>query len=264
MRSHNLPPCTRCTHNALENKNSSEDRRKGVDKGEVGMRDESTPSSFNSSETAKGKTYAHPSSSPLTTLITPLYPQVLALPIAHCLFSSFCKAIVTALKGMMKRSQLYLGAFLFKDPNANADVITDLDHDHPPRTLTGGRGRYHGCLVPVRRIRIKELVNADDETEMDREETVEPLAIPTQPVTPPAETEGEKKVKEPTTFAPTCSYTSSPSQPIQGHPARPLFWRHQPDASNLFYEPTKSLTSQQQQELQDVFESLSVPEHLRK
>ncbi|KAF9003687.1 hypothetical protein BDQ17DRAFT_1425180 [Cyathus striatus] len=67
------------------------------------------------------------------------YPQVLALPITcHRLFPGFYKAVairnssvITALKEMMKQGQPYLGAFFLKDPNADADTITDLDQVHP-------------------------------------------------------------------------------------------------------------------------------------
>ncbi|KAJ5671116.1 hypothetical protein N7507_000243 [Penicillium longicatenatum] len=64
-----------------------------------------------------------------------VYPQVMAIPIAkRPLFPGFYKAITirdpnvaAAIQDMMKRGQPYVGAFLFKDDNADGDVIENLD-----------------------------------------------------------------------------------------------------------------------------------------
>ncbi|CAD6885451.1 unnamed protein product [Tilletia laevis] len=66
------------------------------------------------------------------------YPQVLALPISRRpLFPGFYKAVViknpavcAAIRESMKRGQPYIGAFLLKDEDADADVITDLSKVH--------------------------------------------------------------------------------------------------------------------------------------
>ncbi|KAF8982210.1 hypothetical protein BDQ17DRAFT_1336979 [Cyathus striatus] len=69
-------------------------------------------------------------------------------------------------------------AFLFRDPTADADIITDLDRVHPVGVftqLTSEAKKLHTVELPV---------------------------IPTLPITPTHETEeGEKKVKEHKTFA---------------------------------------------------------------
>ena len=113
-----------------------------------------------------------------------VYPQVLALPIARRpLFPGFYKAVVirsppvvAAIKDMMKRGQPYLGAFLLKDPNADADVIDDLSQVHDVGVFAqitsvfaassrpgadGEKGEEEGLtavLYPHRRIRITDLV----------------------------------------------------------------------------------------------------------
>lgn len=66
------------------------------------------------------------------------YPQVLALPInRRPLFPGFYKAVViknpavcAALREMLKRGQPYIGAFLLKDDQQDADVITDISKVH--------------------------------------------------------------------------------------------------------------------------------------
>ncbi|TFK61399.1 ATP-dependent protease La [Pluteus cervinus] len=130
------------------------------------------------------------------------YPQVLALPIARRpLFPGFYKAVVirnpavvAAVKEMMKRGQPYLGAFLLKDENVDADVITDIDAVHPvgvfaqitsvfnatPASGVAGEEVEEGLtavLYPHRRIRITDLIKAGP--------VVVPEASETQSVTPP-------------------------------------------------------------------------------
>ncbi|KAF9003681.1 Lon protease C-terminal proteolytic domain-containing protein [Cyathus striatus] len=256
------------------------------------------------------------------------YPQVLALPIARRpLFPGFYKAVVirnpsvvTALKEMMKQGQPYLGAFLLKDPNADADIITDLDQIHPvgvfaqitsvfsAKNADGEDGEgLTAVLYPHRRIRITELVKAGDEKEMDREEaekpqTVEPPAIPTPPTTPPPETEEGRRStafvatsflhKFPISIVNIENLTTLPynkdDQYIRAFMSEivsvfkdiaqlnPLFrdqitnFSINQIASNVFDEPDKladfaaAVSTGEVQELQDVLESLSVPDRLRK
>ncbi|PWW73469.1 ATP-dependent protease La [Tuber magnatum] len=70
--------------------------------------------------------------------IPDIYPQVMALPIAkRPLFPGFYKAVTVrdpevtaAIQEMMKRGQPYIGAFLFKDENADRDTIESMDEVH--------------------------------------------------------------------------------------------------------------------------------------
>ncbi|OJJ42719.1 hypothetical protein ASPZODRAFT_76382 [Penicilliopsis zonata CBS 506.65] len=108
-----------------------------------------------------------------------VYPQVMAIPIAkRPLFPGFYKAITirdpnvaTAIQDMMKRGQPYVGAFLFKDENADGDVIENLDdvYDvgvfaqitaaYPLRGETSG---VTAVLYPHRRIKISSLLPPSD------------------------------------------------------------------------------------------------------
>lgn len=148
------------------------------------------------------------------------YPQVLALPIARRpLFPGFYKAVVirnpavvAAVKEMMKRGQPYLGAFLLKDENSDADVITDINQVHPVgvfaqitsvfRTGNGEEGQdkdegLTAVLYPHRRIKLTELVQAgaaaDSTFTAKIESTEEPIQEPTPPPSPSPESEPEGK-----------------------------------------------------------------------
>lgn len=114
------------------------------------------------------------------------YPQVLALPITRRpLFPGFYKAVVirdpavvAAIKETTKRGQPYLGAFLLKSDDSDADIITDMNAVHPVGVFAqitstfmsnpqkdgqgsqsgGGDGDLTVVLYPHRRIKITELL----------------------------------------------------------------------------------------------------------
>jgi Lon-like ATP-dependent protease len=145
---------------------------------------------------------------------------MLALPIARRpLFPGYYKAVVVrnpavvaAIKEMMKRGQPYIGAFLLKDENADADVITDMDAVHPvgvfaqitsvfaANTGAAGEEKEEGLtavLYPHRRIKITDLVKhgqltppapALAETSAANESKD---ALPTPPETPTTEASQE-------------------------------------------------------------------------
>ena len=172
---------------------------------------------------------APPSGSIARNSVPEVYPQVLALPIARRpLFPGFYKAVVVrnpavvaAIKDMMKRGQPYLGAFLLKDENTDADVITDINQVHQvgvfaqitsvftaasPRDADGVPGEKHeegltAVLYPHRRIKITELVQSGAPSTMSHVETEpestipDPAAqLPTPPASPPLE--GRKQAAE--------------------------------------------------------------------
>ncbi|EAW14036.1 endopeptidase La [Aspergillus clavatus NRRL 1] len=104
-----------------------------------------------------------------------VYPQVMAIPIAkRPLFPGFYKAITirdpnvaTAIQDMMKRGQPYVGAFLFKDENADGDVIENLDDVYDVGVfaqitaaypLRGEASGVTAVLYPHRRIKISSLL----------------------------------------------------------------------------------------------------------
>ncbi|KAK3324169.1 Lon protease C-terminal proteolytic domain-containing protein [Cercophora scortea] len=111
-------------------------------------------------------------------VVPEIYPQVMAIPIAkRPLFPGFYKAITikdpnvaAAITESIKRGQPYVGAFLFKDENADADVITSADDVYDvgvfaqitsafPMNSGGGEGTgLTAILYPHRRIRLTDLI----------------------------------------------------------------------------------------------------------
>ena len=122
-----------------------------------------------------------------------VFPRVLALPITlRPLFPTFYKAVtithppvIKAIRELLAHGQPYIGAFLFKDSESDADVITSLDQVHPVgvfaqitstfeppdknkskdgKDITGAKAESAEpkaltvVLFPHRRIRIDELV----------------------------------------------------------------------------------------------------------
>ena len=109
-----------------------------------------------------------------------VYPQVMAIPIAkRPLFPGFYKAITirdqnvaVAIQDMMKRGQPYVGAFLFKDENADGDVIENLNDVYDVGVfaqITAAyplRGEANGVtavLYPHRRIKVSSLLPPSDQ-----------------------------------------------------------------------------------------------------
>ncbi|GLB06747.1 ATP-dependent Lon protease pim1 [Aspergillus tubingensis] len=108
-----------------------------------------------------------------------VYPQVMAIPIAkRPLFPGFYKAITirdpnvaAAIQDMMKRGQPYVGAFLFKDENADGDVIENLDDVYDVGVfaqitaaypLRGEASGVTAVLYPHRRIKVSSLLPPSD------------------------------------------------------------------------------------------------------
>ncbi|KAL4968597.1 endopeptidase La [Aspergillus stella-maris] len=116
-----------------------------------------------------------------------VYPQVMAIPIAkRPLFPGFYKAITikdpnvaTAIQDMMKRGQPYVGAFLFKDENADGDVIENTDDVYDVGVfaqvtaaypLRGEQSGVTAVLYPHRRIKISSLLPPGDSTKTATQE----------------------------------------------------------------------------------------------
>lgn len=104
-----------------------------------------------------------------------VYPQVMAIPIAkRPLFPGFYKAITirdsqvaTAIQEMIKRGQPYIGAFLFKDENADGDTIENIDEVYDVGVFAQITSAFpvHGepdaltaVLYPHRRIKMSTLI----------------------------------------------------------------------------------------------------------
>jgi ATP-dependent Lon protease len=153
-----------------------------------------------------------------------VYPQVMAIPIAkRPLFPGFYKAITikdpqvtSAISEMIKRGQPYIGAFLFKDENADEDVIRSPDDVYDTGVFAqitsafpvhGEPGSLTAILYPHRRIKLSTLIppgaaSDANKAEAGTEPVAEPVAEPvSEPVLEPTpiptkaeeEVQGEKK-----------------------------------------------------------------------
>lgn len=105
-----------------------------------------------------------------------VYPQVMAIPITkRPLFPGFYKAVtvrdhnvVAAIQEMIKRGQPYIGAFLFKDENADGDIIENMDDVHDVGVFAqitsafpvhGDENALTAVLYPHRRIKMSALIS---------------------------------------------------------------------------------------------------------
>ncbi|KAH9887830.1 lon protease [Xylariomycetidae sp. FL2044] len=137
-------------------------------------------------------------------IIPDIYPQVMAIPIAkRPLFPGFYKAITirdpnvtAAIKDMIKRGQPYIGAFLFKDENADDDVIRNPDDVYETGVfaqitsaipINDKQNSITAILYPHRRIKLSALIPPDpqeskkSDTQAEPESEPEPEPIPLKP-----------------------------------------------------------------------------------
>ncbi|KAK0718234.1 ATP-dependent protease La [Lasiosphaeria miniovina] len=138
-----------------------------------------------------------------------IYPQVLAIPIAkRPLFPGFYKAITirdpdvaNAIMEMIKRGQPYVGTFLFKDENADDDIIRSPDEVHDVGVFAqitsafpikpGGEGNGITAIVyPHRRIRLSSLIPPGAADASKPGEITEPA--PPEPIPKPTEEAAQK------------------------------------------------------------------------
>lgn len=130
-------------------------------------------------------------------IVPEVYPQVMAIPIAkRPLFPGFYKAITikdpnvaAAITEMIKRGQPYIGAFLFKDENADDDVIHNADDVYDTGVFAqitsafpvsgGDQNSLTAILYPHRRIKLSELIPPKDvvakKADADKTPTPEPI-----------------------------------------------------------------------------------------
>ncbi|KAI0430174.1 lon protease [Xylaria sp. FL1042] len=132
--------------------------------------------------------------------IPEVYPQVMAIPIAkRPLFPGFYKAITikdphvsAAILEMMKRGQPYVGAFLFKDENADADVIRDPADVYDTGVFAqitsafpvqGEQSSLTAILYPHRRIKLTTLIppTVPEQKKAETEHENVPDPIPPKP-----------------------------------------------------------------------------------
>ncbi|RDW79729.1 Lon protease-2 [Coleophoma cylindrospora] len=137
-----------------------------------------------------------------------VYPQVMAIPIAkRPLFPGLYKAItvrdpnvVAAIKDMMNRGQPYIGAFVFKDENADKDTIDNVDDVYDTGVFAqitsafpvhGDEGALTTVLYPHRRIKLSTLIPANRNITTDGEQVDVPVPEPI-----PARTTNEEQSQE--------------------------------------------------------------------
>ncbi|ORX37316.1 Lon protease C-terminal proteolytic domain-domain-containing protein [Kockovaella imperatae] len=117
-----------------------------------------------------------------------IYPQLLALPLTQRpLFPSFYKAVtihnpavIKAVKQLVARGQPYLGAFLLKEADVDADVITSMDQVHPVGIFAQITSFFE---ANVKTKSASKLTTLNDESEKDasgakdEKETTSPLTV---------------------------------------------------------------------------------------
>ncbi|CAK7232095.1 ATP-dependent Lon protease pim1 [Sporothrix bragantina] len=153
-------------------------------------------------------------------VVPEIYPQVMAIPIAkRPLFPGFYKAITikdpnvaSAITEMIKRGQPYVGAFLFKDENADDDIIHSADEVHDVGVFAQITSAFplHGegatgltaILYPHRRIRLSTLIPPGTGSSETSTADVEPVTDASAPAAVASES-GDAAVPEPIPAKPT-------------------------------------------------------------
>ena len=160
-----------------------------------------------------------------------VYPQVMAIPIAkRPLFPGFYKAITirdpnvsSAIQEMLTRGQPYVGAFLFKDENADKDVIDSIDDVHDVGVFAqitsafpvhGEENSLTAVLYPHRRIKISALIPPDPSKDR-RISKVETVAVQT------SEDLSKEAVDEKPKDMATSFEESNTAQPIKSTEEKP-------------------------------------------
>lgn len=138
-----------------------------------------------------------------------VYPQVLAIPIARRpLFPGFYKAITikdphvaAAVTDLIKRGQPYVGAFLFKDENADEDVIHNADDVYDTGVFAqitsafpvhGEQNSLTAILYPHRRIKLTTLI-PPTQNEAKKSEPEIPVPEPILPKSAEEDASQDKK-----------------------------------------------------------------------
>ncbi|KAI1322998.1 lon protease [Xylariaceae sp. FL0255] len=142
-------------------------------------------------------------------VVPDVYPQVMAIPIAkRPLFPGFYKAITikdpnvsAAIQEMIKRGQPYVGAFLFKDENADEDIIRDPADVHDTGVFAqitsafpvqGEQNSLTAILYPHRRIKLSTLIPPT--TPESKKPESDPEAVP-EPIPPKSEDDATQEKK---------------------------------------------------------------------
>ena len=196
-----------------------------------------------------------------------IYPQVMAIPIAkRPLFPGFYKAITirdpnvaSAIQEMLSRGQPYVGAFLFKDENADKDVIDSIDDVHDVGVFAqitsafpvhGEENSLTAVLYPHRRIKISKLIppNHSKDRRISKVGTVGVQTIDnkSKEIVDVKPKEAPASFDEPDTNQPTKSTQERPKEATDGKPGDVVASFEEPVTSQPIievqtYEPTAFL-----------------------
>lgn len=190
-------------------------------------------------------------------IVPEVYPQVMAIPIAkRPLFPGFYKAITikdpnvaAAITEMIKRGQPYIGAFLFKDENADDDVIHNPEDVHDVGVFAqitsafpvsgGEHNSLTAILYPHRRIRLSTLIPPSAHDAKKTDSDVEPAPEPIPPKVSDEEAQMQKKGDVVASFEE--SAVAPKPDPAQPHYEPTSFLRKYPvslvNVENLTEEP---------------------------
>ncbi|KXJ92292.1 Lon protease C-terminal proteolytic domain-domain-containing protein [Microdochium bolleyi] len=166
-------------------------------------------------------------------VVPDVYPQVMAIPIAkRPLFPGFYKAITikdpqvsAAIMEMIKRGQPYVGAFLFKDDNADEDVIRNVDDVYDTGVFAqitsafpvhGEQNSLTAILYPHRRIKLSELIPPGQQQDAKKAGSTEEPPVP-DPIPSKAEEDvaQEKKGDVVASFEESAVATKGESAPVE-------------------------------------------------
>ncbi|KAI1497690.1 ATP-dependent protease La [Biscogniauxia marginata] len=211
-------------------------------------------------------------------VVPDVYPQVMAIPIAkRPLFPGFYKAITikdphvsAAIMEMIKRGQPYVGAFLFKDENADEDVIRDAADVYDTGVFAqitsafpvqGEQSSLTAILYPHRRIKLSALIppgaQEPKKTDSDSEPVPEPIPIKAE-----EEPQQEKKGDVVASFEESAVANKADSSPEKYEPTS--FLRKYPvslvNVENLTeepYEPKSPVIRAVTNEIVNVFKEIA-------
>ncbi|PMD47384.1 ATP-dependent protease La [Hyaloscypha variabilis F] len=119
----------------------------------------------------------------------------MAIPITkRPLFPGFYKAVtvrdpnvVAAIQEMIKRGQPYIGAFLFKDENADGDIIENIEDVHDVGVfaqitsafpVAGDENALTAVLYPHRRIKMSSLISPTNADAKKQDTPADPAVVP--------------------------------------------------------------------------------------
>ncbi|CCC08182.1 putative ATP-dependent peptidase [Sordaria macrospora k-hell] len=231
-----------------------------------------------------GKRGRKPGDKALAKPVVPeIYPQVMAIPIAkRPLFPGFYKAITikdpnvaAAITEMIKRGQPYVGAFLFKDENADDDIIRNRDDVYdvgvfaqitsafPMNNQNGEGASLTAILYPHRRIKLSELIppGSPEAASLDGAKegpAPEPVPEPIPKVTDESEQKGDVVASfEESAVTPRPESTQKPYEPTSFLKKYPVSLVNVENLTEEPYDPKSQVIKAVTNEIVNVFKEVA-------